>query len=102
MSHQFKPGDLALVIRHENTGRAVTLIRQYLGPATFRNEHGYQVIPPGIVAWEIEADSLITTRTASGRVVFVGNLAIGEKCLVPLRGDFEPEQQKAKEAEPCA
>ncbi len=36
MNHQFKPGDLALVIRHENTGRAVTLIRQYLGPATFR------------------------------------------------------------------
>lgn len=102
MSHQLKPGDLALVIRHENAGRAVTLIRQHLGPMTFRNKHGYQVIPSGVVAWEIEADSLIATRTSTGHVVIVDNLAIGEKCLVPLRGDFAREQQKAKEAEPCA
>ncbi|MGO0684105.1 hypothetical protein [Pseudomonas fulva] len=102
MRHQFKPGDLALVIRHENAGRTVTLVQQYLGPTIYRNEHGYQVIPPGVVAWEIEADSLITTRTSSGREVLVGKLAIGEKCLMPLRGDFAPEQQKAKEAEPCA
>lgn len=101
MSHQFKPGDLALVIRRENAGRAVTLARQYLGPTTYRNEHGYQLIPPGVVAWEVEADSLIATRTATGRVVLVERLAIGEKCLMPLRGDFAPEQQKAKEAEPC-
>ncbi|SHM77805.1 hypothetical protein [Phytopseudomonas punonensis] len=30
------------------------------------------------------------------------NAAYGEHSLMPLRGDFEPEQQKQREAEPCA
>ncbi|MNJ76555.1 hypothetical protein D3C77_738630 [compost metagenome] len=40
-----------------------------------------------------------------GEVVWVvseDKAIVWEKWLMPLRGDFAPEQQKAKEAEPCA
>ncbi len=31
-----------------------------------------------------------------------GNCGYEDGSLMPLRGDFEPEQQKAREVEPCA
>ncbi|SDK39835.1 hypothetical protein SAMN05216189_103714 [Pseudomonas delhiensis] len=37
--------------------------------------------------------------TMSGRVVKTDEVVISEVKLVPLRGDFQPEQQKSREVE---
>ena len=105
MSHQFKPGDLALIVgAHrftDNIGKTCEL-------AEF-------LVPNQVSAWRDPADGR-PVRNASGRecwLVFGEGLVSSIQdtpgaCLVmpvhlmPLRGDFEPEQQKTKEAEPCA
>ncbi|MNO66377.1 hypothetical protein D3C76_571640 [compost metagenome] len=105
MNHQFKPGDLALIVgAHrftENIGKTCELV-EFL-------------VPGQVSAWRDPADGRPVSN-ASGRECW---LVVGEglvssiqdtsgACLampahlMPLRGDFEPEQQKAKEAEPCA
>ncbi len=47
---------------------------------------------------------LSTNASSGGWMVLYGTkFAVKREChLMPLRGDFAPEQQKAKEAEPCA
>ncbi|WP_176510290.1 hypothetical protein [Pseudomonas urethralis] len=102
MSHQFKPGDLAMIIKGENSGRVVNLVQRYVGPVTIQNEKGKQSVPDGVIAWTVDANDLIATYTKTGKQVLVSRVAGNEKSLMPLRGDFEPEQQKVKEAEPCA
>lgn len=105
MSHQFKPGDLALIVgAHrftDNVGKACEL-------AEF-------LVPDQVSAWRDPADGR-PVRNASGRecwLVFGEGLVSSIQdtsgaCLVmpahlmPLHGDFDPEQQKTNEAEPCA
>lgn len=93
MSHQFKPGDLALVIfsrSPERIGRSVEVVE------VMRDDHAqYEV---GGITYRGNADG------APLAVVDFGNdLRLWEqRHLMPLRGDFAPEQQKAKETEPCA
>lgn len=85
---QFKPGDLA-----------ITLID----------------LPPVMAGSVVELETKITkgdlVRTPSGLLIANGNgwicihelvpgkCAYGDSALMPLRRDFQPEQQKAKEVE---
>lgn len=92
MSHQFKPGDLALVIAGGHLGETAEIIR---------------FVQPGEVVVSPTSGKTYQFRPAAGvggwLCSFKDCLAIKhEKNLMPLRGDFASEQQKAKEAEPCA
>jgi hypothetical protein len=71
---QFKPGDLALIIG--TTGRRPELIGTTVELMfSFSNIHG------DLWAWR-DGEKLECTQ---------------EKHLMPLRGDFQPEQQKSRE-----
>lgn len=90
MSHQFKPGDLALTLAsipgHIEAGACVE-VRRIL-------EVGDEYQMPDV------------RRCTKCRMVMVTkdgcHYLYRPSELMPLRGDFEPEQQKAKEGEPCA
>ncbi|WJM55952.1 hypothetical protein QUC26_12750 [Pseudomonas asiatica] len=96
MSHQFKPGDLALVTNHTYPpaiGLCVELVSRHLvGPVDRRDP-----MDPGVYEQE-GGDPVWVVAEMEGE----SGAIVWEKWIMPLRGDFEPEQQKAKEAEPCA
>lgn len=103
MSHQFKPGDLALVIasprkNNPNVGRCVELLRLVMPGETVPMPcgRGLQNVSDRS-AWMCYALGLLLGELDAGGI----DLILPER-LSPLRGDFAPEQQKAKEAEPCA
>jgi hypothetical protein len=92
MGHQFKPGDLALVINHTYApvvGTCVELIsRHFVGPVDRTNpmDPGVYEKDGGEPVWVVSEDKAI----------------VWEKWLMPLRGDFAPEQKRAREVQPCA
>ena len=99
MSHKFKPGDLALIIAAvttENIGRIVELVTFH--PASeklvatpdgefFKNDDGSD-------AWVIKGDLTVRTLTGKYRSSFA---VISPHKLMPLGGDFAPEQAKSSE-----
>lgn len=99
MSHQFKPGDLALIVgaftRAENIGKQCELL-ELLGPeqvSEWRDpSDGCQVqngsTEPG---WLVIGDGIVSYNGEDGFVI------ADPRHLMPLRGDFTPEQQKTKE-----
>lgn len=102
MGHQFKPGDLALIVksikRPENIGKACQLLAFMVPGERLEFEFdGLRAInhigtQP---AWLVAGDEVISSN---------GNLGfalVRPENLMLLRGNFTPEQQKAKEAEPC-
>lgn len=98
MSH-FKPGDLALIIRsrnEENIGRVVTVIGFANKGDLILNEHGYtETSHNGSV---IVLGSIVTSPIRSTALKFeVTKHVFHAKNLMPLRGDFAPEQQKSRE-----
>lgn len=100
MSHQFKPGDLALIVRaihSENLGKVVELIRCTSEPYISLADGGVTRNDGSLVCWEIKCESLTVTRGGipTGRGTQFG--AIPEKSLMPLRGVFAPEQTKTRE-----
>lgn len=107
MSHQFKPGDLALVAGSRtgtspNIGRAVELVIKLVPGQVFDTPDGGKATnDSGCVAWAVHAEGA-TAVGGSGRVDVGGIFLTQERFLIPLRGDFTNEQQKVKEAEPCA
>ncbi|EME90393.1 TPA: hypothetical protein ACID5V_004145 [Pseudomonas aeruginosa] len=75
---KFKAGDLALIVSaqyEENLGTVVQLVRV----------DGFYSLISGETSWLVEGE---------GRGCYCR-----ESALIPLRGDFQPEQQKAKEVE---
>lgn len=92
MSHQFKPGDPALVIGGEAfLGHQVEILHWVNPGDEVKSSKGHilRLTPDALCGgWLVEC--------GHRRSVKLG------KNLMPLRGDFAPEQQKAKEAEPCA
>ncbi len=87
MSHQFKSGDLALVISGGYLGETAELVRFVLPDEVVvspRTGKKYQFRPAaGIGGWMCS---------------FRDEWAIKyEKILMPLRGDIVPEQQKSRE-----
>lgn len=87
MSHKFKPGDLALVINHTYPpviGSCVCLIsRHTVGPVDRRD-------PMDPSVYEVQGGDPVWVVDAEGGIVW-------EKWLMPLRGDFAPEQVKSRE-----
>jgi hypothetical protein len=103
MSKQFKPGDLAILKSSEAEhliGSVVELVA-YVGS----EEH---MIYEGVAAFNPQRNRIWWVEITSGQTFcsvargLVSDGFCGEFRLIPLRGDFEPEQQKTKEAEPCA
>jgi len=84
---QFKPGDLALVVSGGFMGETAELIRFVLpGDVVVSPTSGkkYQFRPAaGIGGWLCKFRSEWAIKH--------------EKNLMPLRGDFQPEQQKSRE-----
>ncbi len=102
MNHQFKPGDLALVIasprkENPNVGRCVELLCLVMPDETVPMPSGHGLHNVGDRgAWMCYAPGLLLGDLDAGGI----DLILPER-LSPLRGDFAPYQQKAKEAEPC-
>lgn len=90
MSHQFKPGDLALTLvaipGRVEAGSCVEVFRIYAPGDEFE-------MPRGTV---IAARQIVSVVWGSNKYGY------DPSQLMPLRGDFTPEQQKAKEVEQCA
>lgn len=84
---KFKAGDLALCLSGAMLGQAVELIR---------------FVEPGDVVKSIDGKRAYVFRPTleiGGWHVAAGDdsSVVHEKNLMPLKGDFQPEQQKAKE-----
>lgn len=100
MSHQFQPGDLALIAKQdhqENIGRVVELLflvadgEQYQNPEGSTNRNA-----AGTAIWVVSAEGLFHHSTVKGWHV-AGWTQKAPCNLMPLRGDFAPEQQKSRE-----
>ncbi|WP_346395227.1 hypothetical protein [Pseudomonas syringae] len=107
MRNQFKPGDLALIVGSSkgispNIGMAVELIQNLSTNDEFNLPDGRRLLNRGPACWVIAAAGLLASRHDGGWIDVGGIALVMEHHLIPLRGDFAPEQQKAKEAEPCA
>ncbi|MEE4087524.1 hypothetical protein [Pseudomonas viridiflava] len=92
MTHQFKPGDLALVIGGETFLGNQVETRKWVNP-------GDEVTGPMGGLWILDPSAPVGGWLVSCQGKFSVKLP---RHLMPLRGDFAPEQQKFKEAEPCA
>ncbi|MBA1200480.1 hypothetical protein G7009_01510 [Pseudomonas capeferrum] len=88
MSHQFRPGDLALTLVDDVEIPAYSVVT-----IESRLLKGQELMDSDAFAFLAPSDGWFVTHPA-----IEDELAYGEKELMPLRGDFEPEQQKAKEA----
>ncbi|NQD78611.1 hypothetical protein HP436_00255 [Pseudomonas sp. CrR14] len=107
MGNQFKPGDLALITGHDhlpsNAGRTCELIAFLLPGDVIENPNNpssqMEYDADGEPRWLVRGDRITND---SDDPLHAGLDAILECHLMPLRGEFEPEQQKQREAEPCA
>ncbi|POF89656.1 hypothetical protein [Pseudomonas putida] len=106
MNHQFKPGDLALIINsaaQQNIGKTVRLVEFIAANGDSFMHEGVRFTPRQVATWIVE--TLDGSKTLVGgyiqRNIMVSSGPCRQEWLMPLRGDFAPEQQKAKEAEPC-
>lgn len=98
---QFKPGDLALIVGSDNFPDQIGAVCELVQFLRERDE--YQT-PCGQIchapkdAWLIVGDAVIGGFTWGGAAVRTPGQAIApESNLMPLRGDFAPEQQKSRE-----
>jgi hypothetical protein len=101
MGHNFKAGDLALIVSCPIVptliGRCVQLV-ECVGPGCDSfTAHGPWFNRGDANAWVVEADGLVSL-TIGKTLVEHPRCCIAEKYLMPLRGNFEFGQQKAKEA----
>ncbi|MBP5121005.1 hypothetical protein [Pseudomonas protegens] len=92
MNHNFKPGDLALTLRSGFGFPAMTAVTLdvFLRKGETAEQPDGSFFTPKFDGWAVYRED------ERGAGFF------RPEHLMPLRGDFTPEQQKAKEAEPCA
>lgn len=107
MTHQFKSGDLAVIVGSSkgispNIGMAVELVQKRATNEAFGLADGRRFLNRGPESWVVQASGLSANLHAGGWLDVGGVALVEERHLIPLRGDFAPEQQKSKEAEPCA
>lgn len=107
MSHNFKPGDLALIVGafllQENIGQAVELV-QFLAPEErYKTPDGIGCVAPGY-CWVVTGAGVVGAYQDPffGDVVrTVGHGVCAPEHLMPLRGDFIPDEQIAREYTAC-
>jgi len=106
MSHQFKPGDLALIVRcaiPSEVGKSVEIAYEIPPGGDFIEYAGRRWVNHlNERVWIATADLLLVLNHTKQRYEISDHAAYKARDLMPLRGGFAPEQQKAKEAEPCA
>jgi hypothetical protein len=97
MSHQFKPGDLALIIksqrRPENIGKACELIAFMVPGEHLQFEFGGLRTITHIgsnPAWLVAGDGVVASNES------VGFALVRPENLMPLQGDSAPSSQKAQ------
>ena len=97
---QFKPGDLALIAREdhpENMFRTVELLFLVENEERYRTPDGDMARNvAGSPIWVVSAEGLFHRSLAKGWYV-AGWTQKAPYNLMPLRGDFAPEQQKSQE-----
>ncbi len=102
MSHQFKPGDLALIIRSTdeiNLGKVVRLVEELaVGQSCMVGDLGFS--PRQYPSWVCETPDgsacLAVWQLPSGESLFRSAGVNRTAWMIPLRGDLTPELQKAK------
>lgn len=96
---QFNPGDLAVIInafREQNIGKTVELVRFSSGRWIPYGNDGHQADNWRLArCWVINGD-IETDQDLEGENVTLSQAVAMEAHLMPLRGDFAPEQQKSK------
>lgn len=91
MSHQFKPGDLALTLCARQAYPAMCVLELVAFVTGGRSYAG-----AGGQIWTAPCDGWVVDRPEYPEHDFYE-----PHQLMPLRGDFVPEKQKAREAVPC-
>ena len=102
---KFKPGDLALIVGADsqdnpNVGKAVELSEYVMPGQKFIGPSGKKYRNAGDAAmWSVVGDGVLA-RNLAEQWIDIGGMALVKECyLMPLLGDFQPEQEKAKEVE---
>ena len=98
MGNELKVGDLAMIKTGLNFGIVVTLVSFHASGRVFLKSGCYSDVCEPV--FRCEGDGLVAR--IGGTLMPVKDGLIAPRYLMPLRGDFEPEQQKDREAEPCA
>lgn len=103
MSHQFKPGELVVIVGSnsltQNIGKHGEL-REYVEPGDiYLAPNGRMYRQDDVSCWTISGEGL--SAVIDGEAVCFDFGIHEPRHLMPLRGDFAPDQHKAKEAEPC-
>lgn len=107
MSHNFKPGDLALTVglSDQNNFRTVELLGHVGVPDGISIQGQYFLNSNHHDMWLVRSlnDPILPSKKMRDQLGIgpMQEVEIPTRNLMPLRGDFIPEQQKAKEAEPC-
>lgn len=100
MNHQFKPGDLAIVIRankSENLGKVLELIRYDDSEVIDHAPDGpFRTLNPDRRPSFVVRGSFLT-EDLFGRAETTEVAAIPIAWLMPLRGDFQPERKQSRE-----
>lgn len=90
---KFKAGDQALIVAagcSENIGRVVELVQRYETDSATINERPFMTLR-GVPAWHVKGDLVSSLEDSIGYGFF------SESCLMPIRGNLQPEQQKLQE-----
>jgi len=94
--HNFKPGDLALVVGFTKSssllGKVVEVSQRICPGHTFKGPDGMDRLLRGTnPCWIVVGENIVSIDGNRGWA------AVCEHNLMPLRGDFAPERQKSQE-----
>jgi hypothetical protein len=95
MSHQFKSGDLAIIIGGPNTGSCVELI-SFHASGDVRMSSGCWT-RADVPSWKVTGPSLTARLEGIPGRYKVAQGLICQSLLMPLRGDFAPEKAESRE-----
>lgn len=102
MQHQFKSGDLALIVGSTsgispNIGKCITLISRIATGGDHLSPSGKRVVNRGPDCWIVEAPGLVAGLKAGGYMDVGGIALVLDKHLMPLRDDHAPQSENQKE-----